>query len=435
MADNSQLRTQPIASPSRARPPSRHHPTSQRGRQRIRRLAWITTVFLLTGFLVQNNVRLALREGADRAILPTAATLQISVYWQQANHRTASGAARTTVLDRATTATTTTTTTAGGTMSPQRTSSALTEAKDSANIKGGQLSTAGASSAPIVYSILRPDRSGAIILDMLFAHAYAYSKNLTYGGACDLFGSNSSSSSSSSSDGGGGSGTRRPTHQEDAKDLVRAVGLENVLRFECPADSNETNAERTLLPRETYVKKNLATFTRQYLLHVRSHVAYPPRHHPGNAVVHVRRGDVTPCSPSYANRYLPNSHYVDILQQMIPRNASSVTILSESDAFESPEQDFAGHELRIDTALSSAWLAMMTADHVVLSKSSFSFVPALLNPSGKVYYTPYLQQKLPDWIRVPKRIQKRSRERVRSLIHERCADEDVKRAALLRLDI
>jgi hypothetical protein len=386
-------------------------------------LAWITTVVGLTGFLAQ-NVRLALREGANRAILPAAATIQISVYWQQANHRTASGAARTTALDLATT--TTMTTTAGGTRSPPRTSSALTEAKDSANIKGGQLSTAVPSSASVVYSILRPDRSGAIILDMLFAHAYAYSKNLTYGGACDLYGFSSSS--------GNGNGNRRPTHQEDAHDLVRAVGLESVLRFACPAVWNETNAERIFLTPDTYVKKDLATFTKQYLRHVRSHVAYPPPRPPGNAVVHVRRGDVTPCSPNYANRYLPNSHYVDILQQMIPRNAS-ITILSESDAFESPEQDFAGFELRIDSALSEAWLAMMTADHVVLSKSSFSFVPALLNPTGKVYYTPYLQQKLPGWIRVPKRIQKRSRERVQSLIHERCADEEVKRAALRRLDL
>lgn len=39
----------------------------------------------------------------------------------------------------------------------------------------------------------------------------------------------------------------------------------------------------------------------------------------------------------------------------------------------------------------------MTADIVVLSKSSFSFVPAILNMNATVFYTPYWQRRMSRW--------------------------------------
>jgi hypothetical protein len=380
----------------------------------------MTTIAVITAFLAQ-NVRLAVREGALQAI-PTSATIQIHLYWNTNGTRPADAVPVKGATPDVTVATAIASTTTARTIKEkQNTPSA--PFVDPANTIQSSLATAdgGAPSSTVVYSALRPDRSGAVILDMLFAHAFAYSKNWTYMGACDR--SNRTGSHT------GRNGTVHPsTHREDAHELIKAVGLDKVLRFDCPPDEAETSS---IMAPKTYVTRNLKTFTSHYLEHVRSQVRYPPRRHGRRAVVHVRRGDVTPCS-YYSNRYLPNSHYVDIINEILPRNVS-VTVLSESDAFESPAADFAGHEVLIDSDLSEAWLAMMTADHVVLSKSSFSFVPALLNSVGNVYYTPFLKPKLPGWITVPRSIQSRSRARVRAMIHERCHDEEVKKLALRRL--
>jgi hypothetical protein len=40
--------------------------------------------------------------------------------------------------------------------------------------------------------------------------------------------------------------------------------------------------------------------------------------------------------------------------------------------------------------LADVWMAFLTADIFIMSKSSFSLVPAMLNTKAKVIYTPFL---------------------------------------------
>jgi len=74
----------------------------------------------------------------------------------------------------------------------------------------------------IVWSPGRGDRSGMAIGNMLQGHAYAVHHNYTYGGACrrDL--------------------PKSPTHQSRLSqhmELVDALGLSEVLKFDCPPNN------------------------------------------------------------------------------------------------------------------------------------------------------------------------------------------------------
>lgn len=248
------------------------------------------------------------------------------------------------------------------------------------------------------YSIAKTDRAGAVVVDMLLAHAYGYANNMTYAGACPVQGS--------------------LPYQEDTKLLIHAVGLQNVLKFACP----KRRRDGMIVNRRAYASKNTQVITRSYLEHLRVRVTYPStkRH---IVVVHVRRGDISPCN-YYANRYLPNSHYLQILSEYVPPGLP-VSIFSESDSFETFD-DFQNSSLYLDTDLPDAWKAMISADYIVLSKSSFSFVPALLNPSATVIYTPFMQRGLPEWKVVSDEIMDHSRERVLEMIEESCSPEEKK---------
>lgn len=247
----------------------------------------------------------------------------------------------------------------------------------------------------VVYSVARTDRSGAAIADMLLAHAYAFNNNMIYGGAC--------------------SEAYLP-HQRSTEQLIEAVGLQDLLQYACPMVSDGVS----ILDRKKYVGKNTRIFTQDYLKYLHSRVKYPTtKNH--SIVVHVRRGDITPCG-FYANRYLPNSHYTTILEEYVPSNLP-VSIFSEADTFESFD-DFSNYSVFLNSDLSEAWKAMVTADYIVLSKSSFSFVPAILNPNATVIYTPFMQMKLPRWKAVSKGIMENSTKRVLEMVDQRCSPEE-----------
>jgi len=52
---------------------------------------------------------------------------------------------------------------------------------------------------------------------------------------------------------------------------------------------------------------------------------------------------------------------------------------------------------------------MMTADFLVMSKSSFSFIPAMLNRHGKVIHTPFWHRPVGGWITVSQDILNQTR--------------------------
>ena len=70
-----------------------------------------------------------------------------------------------------------------------------------------------------------------------------------------------------------------------------------------------------------------------------------------------------------------------------------------------------GYELHIDEDLSDVWTVALKSDVFIMSRSSFSFVPAMLaQNTTEVVYTPYWEKPLRGWNIVRKDIQSQSDE-------------------------
>jgi hypothetical protein len=271
----------------------------------------------------------------------------------------------------------------------------------------------GGTTNDVYYSVARTDRAGATIRDMVLALAYGYAHNQTYGGACYVNPMRDA-----------------PSRQADKEALIRSVGLQDVLKFACPDSYDEG-----LLQQEDYAstKQRNMLVNPKFVTWLRSKVVVLPElsaggssssAHGGDAVVHVRRGDVDPCN-EWADRYLPNAYYQEVLRKYVPRNAR-VSVFSESWSFE-PWTDFPSprHRVFLDTDLAEVWRAVMSAQYVVLSLSSFVYIPAILNPNATVLYAPTWQfVPMPNWTKVGIGIRRRSNAKVKALAETKCATHE-----------
>jgi hypothetical protein len=204
-----------------------------------------------------------------------------------------------------------------------------------------------------------------------------------------------------------------------------------------------------------------------------------PKPQQQHVVIHMRRGDVTPC---YMYRYLPNWYYLQLLDQYAP-NASlvdqhvRVTIFTErpndlnlteglqpfldrgmtlvecnnhhtnnnSNSNSTPptttnisrwchydphrhhqdEDDnmtFRPQQLLlVDADVEMVWNTMLhDATVVILSKSLFSYVPALFTTAPVVVYSRFFYHPLAHWRRVPRHVSMETNVRVRRLARELC---------------
>jgi hypothetical protein len=214
----------------------------------------------------------------------------------------------------------------------------------------------------IMYSHYHKGKAGVVIEDMLMAHAYAFHRGATYGGSC---------------------GEPSKEHHELQVSLLESIGLKKALPFECPNEHNgDKSARMSMISRETYRKDDTRTWTPDYVDYVKSLVSYPEKETEQFTIaVHIRRSDVTPCRPENKGyqRYLPNLHYQLLIDKHMQPNAR-VIIFSQSESFE-PFDDFInkGYEVKLDGAVTDVWQTIATADVVILSRSSFSFVPAMVS--------------------------------------------------------
>jgi len=120
------------------------------------------------------------------------------------------------------------------------------------------------------------------------------------------------------------------------------------------------------------------------------------RGHGPVVAMHVRRGDVSAAN-SNKNRYTKNEFYYDLaarVQAQLP--GAEVHVWSES-AGSTPE-DIDGFRnrnitLHLDTDIVETWSHMAQSQVLVMAKSSFSFISAILN-RGCVVYQPWLTRPL-----------------------------------------
>jgi hypothetical protein len=280
----------------------------------------------------------------------------------------------------------------------------------------------------ILYSYLRKDQSGWVIMDMLKAHSWAYERNITYGGAC---------------------GESR--HKKDIQNVLTLSGFDKILPLKCPPttkihednnnNNNNNNNTKTFAAMvhddgtrhvlyhasiyEKDYKQRLESLDWKY--HVQQQLNYNNNDDEYNnssssnnnnnnndqlrpnqtqtktirLVVHIRRRDVTPCC--YPEWYLPNAYFVAMIDKYVQlarqeeeeeeypsRSAANiqVDIFSQADSFESWTPFLEGYNnlnmhLHLDGEVGMVWKAILNADYFIGSKSEFSHVPAMFS-RGKV---------------------------------------------------
>ena len=227
-------------------------------------------------------------------------------------------------------------------------------------------------------------KPGAVIHDMLMCHAYAFQQNALYGGACR--------------------GEVTPEIQRRSSvnlQLLDSIGLRDQLRFACIRDfyNDTSRTPRRTIPKDVYSKEGTRLWTPEYLDYLKLHVNYPPKVPDKFTIaVHIRRQEVTPCLKPHEgyDLYLPNSHYQALIDKYMQPDAR-VVIFSQNKSFESFD-DFRtkGYELKLDDAVTEVWKTIAVSDVVILSRSSFSLIPAVV-AKGTVVYTPFWHAPLKRW--------------------------------------
>ena len=230
-------------------------------------------------------------------------------------------------------------------------------------------------------------KSGGVIEDMLMAHAYCFHHNATYGGSC------------------GEPSNKKATHEA----LLDAIGLKHALPFACPQDHFDDKVTRkSMIPRNNFHSEDTRIWTPGYVEHLKTMVKYPPKVPDKYTIaVHIRRGDVTPCrmdNKGY-NRYLPNQHFQALIDEYNQPGAR-VVIFSQSKSYESLDEfEKKGYEMQLDSDLQEIWSTIVTSDVVILSRSDFSMIPAIV-AKGTVVYTPFWHPPLRPWEKVGPEIMK-----------------------------
>eukprot|EP00532_Pseudo-nitzschia_australis_P005306 CAMPEP_0168203950 /NCGR_PEP_ID=MMETSP0139_2-20121125/25137_1 /TAXON_ID=44445 /ORGANISM="Pseudo-nitzschia australis, Strain 10249 10 AB" /LENGTH=387 /DNA_ID=CAMNT_0008129855 /DNA_START=106 /DNA_END=1269 /DNA_ORIENTATION=+ len=229
-------------------------------------------------------------------------------------------------------------------------------------------------------------KEGTVILDMLLAHVYAFHQGAIYGGSC---------------------GEGNDVGREPENSLIRAIGLQDFIQFACPRDL-ETAERKKVIPGRSYVQDGTRAFTPDYIELLKGVVKHPKKQEDQKKtniiVVHMSRGKkITPCTKAPHRGfepYLPNKHYQLLINKYSkPDHENKVIIFSQSSSFEKfDEFREKGYELHIDGDISDVWSAALASDVFIMSRSSFSFVPAMVaGDSTKVVYTPFWDQPIRGW--------------------------------------
>lgn len=113
-----------------------------------------------------------------------------------------------------------------------------------------------------------------------------------------------------------------------------------------------------------------------------------------NVAIHIRRKDAI----NYETRYLPDSYYTNIISELNNfRDLYDITIYTQRVGF-NPEH-YEDHKIMYDDIQDDyeTFARLISADHLITGKSSFSYAAALLNNNVVVYHnTGHIG--LPNWI-------------------------------------
>jgi hypothetical protein len=260
------------------------------------------------------------------------------------------------------------------------------------------------------YCNRRYDRAGSAIQDYLMAHAFGFNFGRHFGGACGR--------------------NWYPDNHDAQMEMIEMMGLQEDLLIldECP--TNDTSA-MVLDQYYYYMWKDTDVWTREWIEYMKQRRLMDQQQEIGDkqqdstVVVHIRRGDVHPCDNYTLNRYLPNSHYIALINQYRPSPQSRVIVHSEQHSRVEPWTDFEdidGIEFKLDTDPVETWRDILEAEVFIMSISSFSLVPALFSKASKVIYTQFWHRPQPDWIRVDSTLLSESAAQTTLLRENKCTE-------------
>jgi hypothetical protein len=132
-----------------------------------------------------------------------------------------------------------------------------------------------------------------------------------------------------------------------------------------------------------------------------------------------RRGDVDPCDNYSYDRYLPNSHYLFLLQHHRTVSDAHVVVHSERKS-RKPWSDFdsiRGIILKLDANPLVNVRVTLDADVSIMSPSSISLVAALFTDTSKVVYTRFGHRPQFHWVRIDPELIRRSQNQALQIRH------------------
>ena len=249
----------------------------------------------------------------------------------------------------------------------------------------------------VAYTDARIDRSGQHLGRFIELDALAHSRGIKTGAACPMDRKRMKTQEDYD---------MRDRHINETTKVLHYFGLDQYFKYGCPKEDEDAVFYYQAEFRR--VKDWSAILTPEYLDLLRSYVQIPPRDAADSdgrlqVVMHVRRGDVTPCHVS--SRYMPNTFYLQLLDLYLPEHCGKdvlknckVTIHSVSDSVERFDAfTNRGYDVILDGPMEDAWDAFMTADVLFAAESAFSVAPAIFN-KGVVYAPEYdFLPSLQEW--------------------------------------
>lgn len=238
--------------------------------------------------------------------------------------------------------------------------------------------------------ILLNSRSGAAYHLLLKFYSHCLANNLEFGGL--LFESNKDESNRMSSS--------KKNNKEILKwknDICKILGLPNALDL----DDKKTNRKNIKIINFNDNGFDEKYFNDNFLNKLHNSCKIYRNINKNNLVVgiHIRRGDVSPGFIKGANRYLYNKYYVNIINLIRKFNKNAViNIYSEKKSYES-FNEFRSMKcnLYLETDIHKVWTELINSHIFVMSKSSFSYVPAIYNKNIVIYH-PFWHKKLKNWL-------------------------------------
>eukprot|EP00747_Dinoflagellata_sp_TGD_P118473 gnl/TRDRNA2_/TRDRNA2_172823_c0_seq4.p1 gnl/TRDRNA2_/TRDRNA2_172823_c0~~gnl/TRDRNA2_/TRDRNA2_172823_c0_seq4.p1 ORF type:complete len:369 (+),score=23.48 gnl/TRDRNA2_/TRDRNA2_172823_c0_seq4:63-1169(+) len=266
-------------------------------------------------------------------------------------------------------------------------------------------------SAPLLFVKARSDGLGAAAQSITASMAFAASHRMNFGGALniggkphgvdtklamnELYGSSLFEATCMPAD-------RRITFDrvEEMDDFLRGgkqipQGHHVFLKDDCVA-CHLDNRFRGHSSRERYNTSFLEAFR-----HASSLTTHPqsltPRDRPLVAM-HIRRGDVKRGDPRQAIRFTPDELYYMLASKILEQLPNAdIHVFSQGGNEEFDGYKKRGMKLHLNTDVIEAWRYFANADVMIAAKSSFSFVPALLN-TGCVIYQNFWHTPLDEWM-------------------------------------